>query len=150
MPVEVLLVEDSPGDVRLTKEAFRSAHASPNLHVASDGVEAMAFLNRAGEHQRAPRPDLILLDLNLPRMDGREVLAQIKQDTALKTIPIVILTTSEAETDVRKSYELQASCYLTKPSQLEEFEQLVSSLSNFWLTRVRFTGGSSPDESQVD
>ncbi|MGB8459441.1 MAG: response regulator, partial [Candidatus Acidiferrum sp.] len=112
---EVLLVEDSPGDVRLTREAFREANKSIHLHVACDGVEAMAFLKREGAHDRAPRPDIILLDLNLPKMDGREVLAHIKDDEDLKTIPIVILTTSEAEADIVKSYQLQANCYLSKP-----------------------------------
>ncbi len=135
-PTEVLLVEDSPGDVRLTREAFREANNSIHLHVASDGVEAMAFLKREGIHAEAPRPDIILLDLNLPKMDGREVLAHIKDDSSLKTIPIVILTTSIAEADIVKSYELSANCYLSKPVQLEEFESLVKSISDFWLTRV--------------
>jgi chemotaxis family two-component system response regulator Rcp1 len=137
-PVEVLLVEDSPGDVRLTREAFRDASAVPNLHVVSDGVEALAFLRREGEHEHVPRPDLILLDLNLPRMDGREVLASVKRDPELKTIPIIILTTSDSEADIRRSYELQASCYLTKPSHLEDFEHLVHCLCEFWLTKVWF------------
>jgi CheY-like chemotaxis protein len=135
--IEVLLVEDSPGDVRLTREAFRDADVSIRLHVASDGVEAMAFLRRQDEHIHAPRPDLILLDLNLPRMDGREVLAQVKEDPSLKTIPTVILTTSEAEADIMKSYELQANAYLSKPVQLDEFESLVNSIKDFWLTRVK-------------
>lgn len=137
MPLEVLLVEDSPGDVRLTKEAFREANRSIHLHVASDGVEAMAFLRREGAHAGAPRPHLILLDLNLPKMDGREVLAHIKEDEDLKTIPTVILTTSEAEADIVTSYQLQANCYLAKPVQLDEFEALVRSINDFWLTRVR-------------
>lgn len=137
MPIEVLLVEDSPGDVRLTQEAFRDANKSIHLHVASDGVEAMAILKQEGAHVHAPRPDLILLDLNLPRMDGREVLAHIKEDENLKTIPTVILTTSEAEVDIVKSYELQANCYLTKPVQLEAFESLVKSINDFWLTKVK-------------
>jgi chemotaxis family two-component system response regulator Rcp1 len=135
--MEVLLVEDSPGDVRLTQEAFRDADMSIKLHVASDGVEAMAFLRQEGAHAGAPRPDLILLDLNLPRMDGREVLAQIKGDGSLKTIPTVILTTSESEADIVKSYQLQANCYLTKPVQLDAFEKLVGSINDFWLTKVR-------------
>ncbi len=134
---EVLLVEDSPGDVRLTREAFREANKSIHLHVACDGVEAMAFLKREGAHDRAPRPDIILLDLNLPKMDGREVLAHIKDDEDLKTIPIVILTTSEAEADIVKSYHLQANCYLSKPVQLEAFESLVKSINDFWLTKVK-------------
>jgi chemotaxis family two-component system response regulator Rcp1 len=137
MSIEVLLVEDSPGDVRLTKEAFHDTNRLVHLHFATDGVEAMAFLRREGTHARAPRPDLILLDLNLPKMDGREVLAHIKGDKNLKTIPTVILTTSEAEVDIVKSYELQANCYLTKPVQLDEFESLVKSISDFWLTKVK-------------
>jgi two-component system, chemotaxis family, response regulator Rcp1 len=132
-PIEVLLVEDSPGDVRLTKEAFRSANPSIHLHVATDGVEAMAFLRHQGEHSEAPRPDLILLDLNLPKMDGREVLAHIKKDDGLKGIPTVILTTSDAEVDIVKSYQLQANCYLNKPVQLDAFEALVKNINEFWL-----------------
>jgi len=135
-PTEVLLVEDSPGDVRLTKEAFREANESIHLHVATDGVEAMAFLRREGIHANAPRPDIVLLDLNLPKMDGREVLAHIKEDNNLKTIPIVILTTSIAEADIVKSYQLSANCYLNKPVQLQDFESLVKSINDFWLTQV--------------
>ena len=138
MSVEVLLVEDSPGDVRLTQEVFKDAKVAIRLHVAMDGVEAMSFLRREGEHANAPRPDLILLDLNLPRMDGREVLAHIKEDDDLKTIPTVILTTSEAEADIVKSYQLQANCYLSKPVELDSFENLVKSLGDFWLTKVKF------------
>src|ERR1700693_3727539 len=137
MPKEVLLVEDSPGDVRLTKEAFRDANSCIHLHVASDGVEAMAFLRHEAAYVRAPRPDLILLDLNLPKMDGREVLAHIKRDDSLKTIPTVILTTSEAEVDIVKSYQLQANCYLIKPVQLDAFESLVKGINDFWLTMVK-------------
>jgi two-component system, chemotaxis family, response regulator Rcp1 len=137
MPINVLLVEDSPGDVRLTQEAFRDANPSISLHVAPDGVEAMAFLRRQGTHTQSPRPDLILLDLNLPKMDGREVLAHIKEDDNLKTIPTVILTTSEAEVDIVKSYQLQANCYLTKPVQLDVFESLVKSINDFWLTKAK-------------
>jgi CheY-like chemotaxis protein len=136
-PLQVLLVEDSPGDVRLTQEAFRDANGAIQLHVAADGVEAMAFLRHTGVHARAPRPDLILLDLNLPRMDGREVLAHIKEDADLKTIPTVILTTSDAEIDIVKSYQLQANCYLSKPVQLDAFETLVKSINEFWLTAVK-------------
>jgi chemotaxis family two-component system response regulator Rcp1 len=135
--IQVLLVEDSPGDVRLTQEAFREANGAIQLHVAADGVEAMAFLRHSGVHARSPRPDLILLDLNLPRMDGREVLAHIKEDADLKTIPTVILTTSDAEIDIVKSYQLQANCYLSKPVQLEAFEKLVKSINEFWLTAVK-------------
>jgi chemotaxis family two-component system response regulator Rcp1 len=137
MPIEVLLVEDNPGDVRLTREAFRDANRSIRLHVASDGVEAMAFLRHEAAHVHAPRPDLILLDLNLPKMDGREVLAHIKGDDALKTIPTIILTTSDAEADIANSYQLQANCYLSKPVQLDAFEGLVKSINDFWLTKVK-------------
>jgi chemotaxis family two-component system response regulator Rcp1 len=136
MAVEVLLVEDSPGDVRLTQEAFRDASKLIHLHVASDGIEALAFLRREGVHRNAPRPDFILLDLNLPRMDGREVLSLIKNDESLKTIPTIILTTSNSEADIMKSYQLQANCYLCKPVQLDEFENVVKSINDFWLTRV--------------
>jgi CheY-like chemotaxis protein len=137
MHIEVLLVEDSPGDVRLTQEAFRDANPSIRLHVASDGVEAMAFLRREGPYASAPRPDFILLDLNLPKMDGREVLARIKMDDRLKTIPTIVLTTSEAEVDILRSYELQANCYLSKPVQLDEFEAVVKSINDFWLKRAK-------------
>ncbi len=137
VPLNVLLVEDSLGDVRLTQEAFRDADPVVHLHVASDGVEAMAFLRQEGSHRAAPRPDLILLDLNLPKMDGREVLMHIKEDDGLKTIPTIILTTSEAEADIVKSYELQANVYLTKPVQLDVFESLVKSINDFWLTKAQ-------------
>jgi two-component system, chemotaxis family, response regulator Rcp1 len=137
MPIEVLLVEDSPGDVRLTQEVFRDANSSIHLSVASDGVEAMAFLKHTGTHANSPRPDLILLDLNLPKMDGREVLAHIKENEDLKTIPTVILTTSDAESDIVRSYQLQANCYLTKPVQLDAFEALVKSINDFWLTKAK-------------
>src|ERR1700733_5595987 len=136
MPIQVLLVEDSPGDVRLTQEAFRMANNSIQLHVAADGVEAMAFLRQEGVHVQAPRPDLILLDLNLPRMDGREVLAHIKEDDSLKLIPTVILTTSDAEKDIVRSYQLQANCYLTKPVQLDALESLGPNINGFSLVKV--------------
>ena len=136
MPLQVLLIEDSPGDVRLTIEAFRGT-SDVNLHVASDGVEAMSFLRQQGVHAGAPFPDLILLDLNLPKMDGRQVLAQIKGDDDLKAIPTVILTTSDSEADVLASYELQANAYLTKPVGLNAFESLVKSINDFWLTNVK-------------
>jgi CheY-like chemotaxis protein len=136
-PLDVLLVEDSPGDVRLTQEALREANRAIRLHVAVDGVEAMAFLRKEGPHADAPRPDLILLDLNLPKLDGREVLAQVKADPNLKTIPTIILTTSEAEADIVKSYQLQANCFLSKPVQLEAFESLVKSINEFWLTKAK-------------
>jgi two-component system, chemotaxis family, response regulator Rcp1 len=137
MALNILLVEDSPGDVRLTKEAFREVNLDVNVHVVTDGVEALAFLKHEGPNTKAPRPDLILLDLNLPKMDGREVLAFIKGDDDLGTIPTVILTTSDAEADIVKSYKLRANCYLTKPVELEAFESVVKSISDFWLTRVK-------------
>ena len=135
--LNVLLVEDSPGDVRLTREAFREANIFIQLHVASDGVEALAFLYQQGRFSDAPRPDLILLDLNLPKMDGREVLPRIKEDAALRMIPTVILTTSEAEADILKSYELRANSYLSKPVELDAFENLVKSINDFWLTKAK-------------
>jgi chemotaxis family two-component system response regulator Rcp1 len=134
---EVLLVEDSPGDVRLTREALRDVNGSIHLHVAADGVEAMAFLRNEGVHASAPRPDVILLDLNLPKMDGREVLVRIKGDMDLRAIPIIILTTSEAEADIAESYQLHANCFLTKPVQLGAFETLVKSINDFWLTKAK-------------
>ncbi len=132
----VLLVEDSPGDVRLTQEAFRATNMAVDLSVVMDGVEAMAFLRREGAYADAPRPDLILLDLNLPKMDGRQVLAQIKADNNLKTIPAVILTTSMASEDIAVSYQLQANCYIAKPVQLDAFEDVVRSINDFWLKKV--------------
>jgi diguanylate cyclase (GGDEF)-like protein len=135
-PIEVLLIEDSPGDVRLMQEAFRDSRAPIRLHVASDGVEAMAFLRREGSFSDVPRPGFILLDLNLPRMDGREVLAHIKGDEGLKAIPTVVLTTSQAEEDIVRSYQLQANAYLTKPVTLEAFETLVKTIQDFWLTKA--------------
>jgi len=137
MGIQVLLVEDSPGDVRLTQEVFREANRSIHLHVATDGVDAMKFLRQEGSHASSPRPDFILLDLNLPRMDGREVLSQIKLDGDLKMIPTIILTTSDSEADIARSYQLQANCYLSKPVQLDEFENVVKSINDFWLTKVK-------------
>jgi len=137
MSIEVLLVEDSPGDVRLTQEAFETINMAVHLSVAVDGVEAMAFLRHEKSYVNSRRPDLILLDLNMPRMDGREVLAQIKNDDKLKTIPIAILTTSESEADIARSYQLHANCYLCKPVQLAAFESLVKSINDFWLTKAR-------------
>ena len=134
--VEILLVEDNPGDVRLTKEALKEGKVYNNLHWAKDGVEALEFLKRQGKHADAPRPDIILLDLNLPKKDGREVLALIKKDNDLKQIPVVVLTTSEAEEDVLKSDELHANCYVTKPVDLEKFIHVVQSIDRFWLTVV--------------
>jgi two-component system, chemotaxis family, response regulator Rcp1 len=130
---DVLLVEDSLGDVRLMQEAFRTANAAVRLHIAGDGVQAMDFLRRLGVHTSAPRPDLILLDLNLPRMDGHEVLALIKEDSDLKAIPTVILTTSDSQTDIARGYDLKANCYLGKPSQFDDFEKLVVGINRFWL-----------------
>src|SRR5688572_6241275 len=135
-PVEILLVEDNPGDVRLTKEALKEGKVYNNLHWARDGVEALEFLKREGKHTKAPRPDIILLDLNLPKKDGREVLAVIKKDSELKHIPVVVLTTSKAEEDVLRSYELHANCYVTKPVDLEKFIHVVQSIDRFWLTVV--------------
>ena len=137
MMTDILLVEDSPGDVRLTKEAFRTANPEIRLHVAVDGIEALAFLSQEGVHAGAPRPDLILLDLNLPRMDGREVLKHIRGDASLKTIPTVILTTSDAEIDINQSYSLHANSYLSKPVQLEAFEELVKSINEFWFEQAK-------------
>jgi chemotaxis family two-component system response regulator Rcp1 len=138
---EVLLVEDSPGDVRLTQEAFKDAKVHINLHVASDGAEAMAFLNREGRFADNPRPDLILLDLNLPKKSGREVLEEIKGSLELRSIPVVILTTSSAEEDVLRSYQLHANCYINKPVGLEGFLQIVKSIDNFWLSVVHLPQG---------
>ena len=135
--VDVLLVEDSPGDVRLTLEAFANANPSVALQVAIDGREAMAILRREGLHAQAPRPDLILLDLNLPKMDGRQVLAEIKKDKSLKLIPTVVLTTSDDDVDIVQSYKLRANCYLQKPVGLHLFENLVKSINDFWLTKAR-------------
>ena len=136
-PIEVLLVEDSPGDVRLTREAFKDAKVHINLHVASDGAEAMDFLNRGGKHSDAPRPDLILLDLNLPKKDGREVLEEIKESPVLKSIPVVILTMSASDADILRSYRLHANCYITKPVGLDGFLEVVKSIDSFWLSVVK-------------
>lgn len=136
-PIELLLVEDSEPDVRLTKEALHEAKVKNNLWVAEDGVEAMEFLHRRGKHADAPRPDLILLDLNLPRKDGRQVLREIKADDVLKRIPVVILTTSKSEEDVLKAYDLHANCYITKPVDFNRFMEVVRSVEEFWLTVVR-------------
>jgi chemotaxis family two-component system response regulator Rcp1 len=134
---EILLVEDNPGDVRLTIEVLKEGRARSNLNVVKDGVEALAFLRREGKYAGAARPDLILLDLNLPRMDGREVLAEIKSSLHLRCIPVVVLTTSIAEQDVRRSYGLHANCYVTKPANLDQFVQVIKAIEDFWLTTVR-------------
>ncbi len=135
--IQVLLVEDNPGDVRLTQEAFKDAKVILELHVARDGVEAMEFLQQQPPFEHSPRPDLILLDLNLPRKDGREVLAEVKSDPSLKTIPVVILTTSASDADVEKSYLLHANCYISKPVDMEGFLNVVQSIDDFWLSVVK-------------
>jgi two-component system, chemotaxis family, response regulator Rcp1 len=137
MTRHVLLIEDNPGDVRLTQEAFRGADPAIQVHVARDGLEAVAFLKREGFHAAAPRPDLILLDLGLPKIDGREVLAGIKEDDSLKAIPTIILTASDAQADIAKGYQLQANCYLSKPVQLEAFDSLMRSVVDFWLVKAK-------------
>lgn len=136
-PIEILLVEDNPGDVRLTQEAFKESKVCNKLHVVYDGVEAMDFLRREGRYGSAVRPDLILLDLNLPKKDGREVLADLQLDTELKRIPVVVLTTSSAEQDVLRAYDLNANCYINKPVDLDQFITVVKSINNFWMTVVK-------------
>ena len=136
-PVEVLLVEDNSGDVRLTLEAMKEGKVINNLSIASDGVEAMAFLRKEGRHKNAARPDIILLDLNLPKKDGREVLAEIKADPSLRLIPVVVLTTSQAEEDILRTYNLHANCYVTKPVDLEQFINVVKSINDFWFSVVK-------------
>ncbi len=139
-PVEILLVEDNPGDVHLTLEAFKEAKVRNNISVADDGMKAMAFLRHEDEFKNAPMPDLILLDLNLPRKDGREVLAEIRQDPKLKRIPVVIMTTSQAEEDIVKAYDLHVNCYITKPMDLDQFMKVARSIEDFWLTVVKLPG----------
>ena len=135
--VEILLVEDNPGDIRLTQEALKEGKILNNLSIVTDGVEAMAFLRREGRYGNAPRPELILLDLNLPKKDGREVLAEIKTDPNLKLIPVVVLTSSEAEQDILKSYKLHANCYISKPVDWDQFMEVVKSIEQFWLIIVK-------------
>jgi CheY-like chemotaxis protein len=135
--IEILLIEDNPGDVRLTREALRDSKLQNDLHVASDGVEGLAFLQRQGRYWNAPRPDLILLDLNLPKKDGRELLSEIKGDPDLKTIPVVILTTSSADQDILEVYKLHANCYVVKPVGLDAFMTIVKSIEAFWFTIVK-------------
>lgn len=135
--VEILLAEDNSGDVRLTVEALKAGRVQHNLRVVEDGVEALAYLRREGKYAESPRPDLILLDLNLPRKDGREVLAEIKQDTSLRAIPVVVLTTSTAEQDILRVYDLYANCYVTKPVDLDGFFAVVGAIEDFWLNVVR-------------
>jgi two-component system, chemotaxis family, response regulator Rcp1 len=135
--IDILLVEDSPGDVRLTIEALKEAKVANRLSVVTDGVEAIDFLQQKGAYKNAARPDLILLDLNLPRKDGREVLAEIKNDPKLKHIPVVVLTTSRSESDILKAYDLHANCYIAKPVDFKQFMVVVQSIENFWLTVVK-------------
>lgn len=135
--VEILMVEDNPADIRLTKEAFKDAKVLNNMHIASDGEEAIAFLRKAGAYAGAPRPDLILLDLNLPKKDGREVLAEIKEDADLRRIPVVVLTTSDDEKDIFKAYDLHVNAYVKKPVDLNQFMKVVEAVEDFWLTVVR-------------
>ena len=136
-PIEILLVEDNPGDVRLTQEAFKDGKVSNNMHAVMDGVEALEFLHREGKYAGAPHPDLILLDLNLPKKDGREVLAEIKADSNLKRIPVVVLTTSKAEEDILKAYDQHANCYISKPVSLDQFMKVVKGIEDFWFTIVK-------------
>jgi CheY-like chemotaxis protein len=136
-PIEILLVEDNAGDIRLTQEALSEAKVANNLAIARDGIEALEYLRREGTHSDAARPDIILLDLNMPRMDGRELLQHIKADESLAAIPVVVLTTSKAEEDIVRSYQLHANCYITKPVDLEQFLKVVRSIEDFWLTVVR-------------
>jgi len=142
-PIEILRVEDSPSDVRLTIEALKDAKVRNHLSVVSDGVEAVSFLKKVGKYADSPRPDLILLDLNLPKKDGREVLGEIKQDENLKLIPVVVITTSKSDEDILKSYNLHANCYITKPIDLEQFMIVVKAIENFWLTIVKLPPDSS-------
>lgn len=141
--IEVLLVEDNPGDVRLTKEALREGKVRNNLYVVEDGVEAMAFLRRQGKYENAVRPDLVLLDLNLPRKDGREVLEEMKGDASLRNIPVVVLTSSQAEQDIVRAYDLHANCYVTKPVDLDQFITVVQSIESFWFTIVKLPSESA-------
>jgi chemotaxis family two-component system response regulator Rcp1 len=138
-PIEILLVEDNAGDVRLTQEVMKEGKVRNRMSVVGDGVEALAFLRREGSYVAAPRPDVILLDLNLPQKDGREVLCEVKADPCLRRIPVVVLTTSEAEQDILKSYDLHANCYITKPVDLEQFIKVVRTIEDFWLTIVRLS-----------
>jgi CheY-like chemotaxis protein len=142
-PIEILLIEDNAGDARLAREALRDAKVANNLSWVADGVEAMSFLRREGQYAAAPRPDLILLDLNLPRKDGREVLSAIKADERLKRIPVVILTTSQAEEDIVRAYHLNANCYISKPVELDQFIKVVKTIEDFWLTIVKLPSDQS-------
>ncbi|MBD2439731.1 response regulator [Nostoc sp. FACHB-110] len=137
MPIEVLLVEDNPGDAELTRIALQDSKISINLNVVEDGVEAMAFLRKQNNYAKKPHPDIVLLDLNLPRKDGREVLAEIKSDDHLKRIPVVVLTTSQSEEDILRAYNLAANCYITKPVDFDQFVKIVQSIENFWFAIVK-------------
>ncbi|OGS37062.1 MAG: response regulator [Elusimicrobia bacterium RIFOXYB2_FULL_49_7] len=137
-PIEILLVEDNPGDIRLTQEAFKEAKISNHISIVQNGEQAIAFLHKENDYANMPTPAIILLDLNLPKKDGREVLAEIKEDPNLKRIPVVILTTSKAEEDILKTYNLHVNCYITKPVDLDQFLEVIKSIENFWLTVVRF------------
>ena len=139
--IEILLVEDNPGDVRLTEEALKESKLAVSMHTASDGLVALAMLRREGQYADLPAPDLILLDLNMPKMDGRELLRQIKTDEALKLIPVVVLTTSGAEKDILQAYGLHANCYITKPVEFDQFMEIVKSIEDFWLTVVKLPDG---------
>ena len=145
-PVEFLLVEDNPGDVRLTQEALKDSKVRNNLNILGDGMSALAFLRREAPHEHAPRPDIILLDLNLPKMDGRELLSHIKADPKLKRIPVVVITSSEAEQDILRTYDLHVNCYVTKPVDLDQFIKVVQSIETFWLTIVQLP---LPDSSEA-
>lgn len=136
-PISILLVEDNPGDARLVVEALKEGKMHNDLYIVQDGVEAMAFLRQEGPYANTPRPDLLMLDLNLPRKDGREVLEEIKLDEDLRRIPVVVLTTSQAEEDILRAYDLHANCYITKPVDLDQFIKVVRSVENFWLTIVK-------------
>lgn len=143
--IDVLLVEDNPGDIRLTEEAFKEADLECNLSVVEDGVEALAFLNQTGQYKNAPKPDFILLDLNLPRKDGRQVLKEIKESSALKYIPVIILSTSKSEDDIIRTYNLHANCYISKPVDLDNFIEVVQNIKSFWFTIVAL-----PKSDQVE
>jgi CheY-like chemotaxis protein len=142
--VEILLVEDNPSDVLLTRIAMQECKIANRLHVAKDGEVAMSFLRRQGEHAEAPRPDLVMLDLNLPRMDGRELLREMKSDPMLRVIPVVVLTTSDSETDVLRSYDLHANAYITKPLDMEQFVRVVKGIDDFWFGIVRLPRRTEP------
>ncbi|MBN2105448.1 response regulator [bacterium] len=146
--INVLLVEDNPGDIRLTEEAFKEANLECNLNVVEDGVEALAFLNQKGQYKDAPKPDFILLDLNLPKKDGRQVLKEIKESSALKYIPVIILSTSKSEDDIIRTYNLHANCYISKPVDLDNFIEVVQNIKSFWFTIVALPKVKNSDNEQ--